>query len=247
MVAGKGCRISYDKKGFWKHKQKGWIINEAFPNIRLDIAELTRFMDDVYFVDYKPVNGDVCIDVGAGIGTETICLSKIVGSSGRVYAIEASPFTFEILNCNVRDNQLPNVECFNLAIADHNGQLKIGDDTNDHISNSVLNTKEGVLVDALTMDEFLERNKIDHISYLKVNIEGAEQFLIRKFNAISTVKYAAISCHDFLGKRLSDNSFFTKEAVLKFLHANDFSTMSKNTGIDYVDDWIYAKNNRYSS
>lgn len=241
MLAGKSCKISYDKRGFWRHRQNGWVINEAFPNLRMDVAALTKFMDDVYFTDYKPVNGDVCIDVGAGIGTETIYLGKL-NATGGLYAIEASPFTFEILKSNVQENEIGNAHCFNLAISDHNGQIKIGVDTDDHISNSVLKSTEGVNVDAVTMDHFIKTNNIGTIKYLKVNIEGAEKLLIRGFSSINQVQYAAISCHDFLGKRLSDDSFYTKDVVLEFLHANGFTTMSQKTGTDYIDDWIYARN-----
>jgi hypothetical protein len=43
---------------------------------------------DVFFQEYTPVEGDVVVDVGAGIGTELGLFSRLVGPTGRVYAIE---------------------------------------------------------------------------------------------------------------------------------------------------------------
>ena len=41
---------------------------------------------------YRPQPGDTVIDVGAGIGIDTLALSPLVGSTGRIYSIEAHPW-----------------------------------------------------------------------------------------------------------------------------------------------------------
>jgi hypothetical protein len=92
------------------------------------------------------------------------------------------------------------------------------------------------------MDDFIADNKIEQIVFLKVNIEGAERLLIRRFTAISRVRHIAISCHDFLGKRMNDDSLFTKQEVSEFLLKNSFDICSQQTGVDYIDDWIYGVN-----
>jgi FkbM family methyltransferase len=245
FLAGKGNRIRYNKSGYWSHRQKGWIINEAFPNIRLDIKGIQDFNQQVYFHQYQPSLNDIVIDVGAGIGTESIFLSKAVGNKGIVYAIEASPSTYRILRANIEDNKLQNVHCFNIAIADRHGQLKISDAVENHIANSVFED-QGVEVEALTMDEFFVGNDIKTVDFLKVNIEGAEKLLVRSFNGIDKVHYIAISCHDFLGRRTGNPVFFTREIIVTFLLQHDFEISSRNSGVDYEDDWIYGRNKLFT-
>jgi len=243
FATGRRNRISYNKKGFWTHKRRDWVINEAFPDIRMDIAGMQKTIDEIYFHDYKPAPGNICIDVGAGIGTESLFMSARLGRTGKVYAIEAAPLTFAILEANVSDNRLENIRCYQLAISDTNGRIKISSDVSNHIANSVF-MNQGEWVEAVTMDEFIDKNNIDLIDYVKVNIEGAEKLLIKSFTKVGRVRYLAISCHDFLGKRLNDDTFFTREAVTAFMVKNNFSISSRNTGVDYVDDWIYGINRK---
>src|SRR4051794_12278193 len=62
--------------------------------------------------------GDVCVDVGANAGYFSLLASDIVGDSGAVVAIEASPRVFEILQANLARNRARNVRPVNIAAAD---------------------------------------------------------------------------------------------------------------------------------
>jgi FkbM family methyltransferase len=245
MVVGNKIKIRYQPGNFWTHYKNGLGINEASPNVRFDPDEQISFIRDVYFSSYQPSGNDVFVDVGAGIGMETIYLAREASYTGQIYAIEASPHTFEILRANVSENKLTNVRIFNLAISDQNGSILIDTTQENHISNSVF-SKKGSTVNALTMDRFMEQNQIGKIDLLKVNIEGAEQLLIKNFESIRKVKHVAISCHDFLYKRNGDIHFKTREIVSSFLKDQHFDIHSKSTGVDYIDDWIYGTNKMYS-
>ena len=61
------------------------------------------------------------------------------------------------------------------------------------------------------------------------------------------VKQIAISCHDFLYKRSRDKNFKTKETVIRFLENRNFAVVGNETGVDYVDDWIYGSNRKFIS
>ena len=62
--------------------------------------------------------GDWVIDVGANVGHYTAKLSRLVGPSGRVLALEPVPKTFELLAHNVRRLPTANVTLLNLAASD---------------------------------------------------------------------------------------------------------------------------------
>ncbi|HLK28149.1 MAG TPA: FkbM family methyltransferase [Puia sp.] len=241
---GKKTKISYANEGYWSQKGDGWIVNDVYPDVRMNIQKLKELIVDVYFHEYKPKSGDICIDVGAGIGTESIYLSKAIGQTGKIYAIEAVPLTFKLLNANKRDNHLDNMSCFQYAISDVSGKINISSNAGGHEKNSVF-ASEGESVDAITMDEFIQQHKIDKINFFKTNIEGAEKLLIRKFESISKVHHVAISCHDFLARRLNDETFATRKDIQSFLLANNFEILTRNTGIDYKDDWVYGVNKNF--
>jgi len=61
--------------------------------------------------------GDTVIDVGANIGDLTVPLSRVVGESGRVYAIESNPTVFNVLCANLALNSLVNVKPINAFVA----------------------------------------------------------------------------------------------------------------------------------
>jgi len=241
---GNNAKISFHSRNRWVHYKGGWIINEVLPDIRFDPEKQMRFIRDLYFKNYLPRSEDVFIDVGSGIGMESMFLSRQADYKGMVYAIEASPFTFGLLKANIECNQLNNIKPFNVAISDRCGEIFIGNNPINHIANSVF-TNKGRTVRAITMDGFMEENQIDNVGLLKVNIEGAERFLIDSFEKISKVKHVAISCHDFLYKRSGDKNFKTKKTIIRFLENRNFEVTGNQTGIDYIDDWIYGANRMF--
>jgi FkbM family methyltransferase len=244
-VLGNHAKIRFHSQNYWTHYRDNWIINEVVPDIRFDPDRQMTFIREVHFKHYLPSSEDVFIDVGSGIGMESMFLSRQGDFKGRIYAIEASPFTFELLKANIQSNHLKNIQPFNVAISDRSGEIFIDDSQVNHIANSVF-TGKGTAVRAITMDGFMEENQIESVGLLKVNIEGAERLLIGSFEKISKVKHVAISCHDFLYKRSGDENFKTKKTVIRFLENRNFDVTENNTGIDYVDDWIYGSNRMFN-
>lgn len=60
--------------------------------------------------------GSVAIDVGANIGDLTVPLAKIVGASGRIYALESNPKIFNVLCANLALNGISNTRPLNVII-----------------------------------------------------------------------------------------------------------------------------------
>ena len=61
--------------------------------------------------------GSTVIDVGANIGDLTVPLARIVGESGRVYAIESHPENYNVLCANLALNGLRNTKPINVFVA----------------------------------------------------------------------------------------------------------------------------------
>ena len=212
------------------------------PNYRTNsYQDAKKICDDVIFSHYKPNLNDICIDIGAGIGTESIFMSKLVGS-GKVYSIEAFKDVFDLLNMNIKHNNLHNVNTYNLAITASNGYAYISDN-DSHIENKLVRSDlpgDFKKVKSITIDQFINDHNIQQIDVVKVNIEGAEKELIKCFNKITLVKNVAISCHDFLGIRNGDTDMFTKDKVVTFLKENNFIVSTLNTPNDWENDWVFG-------
>jgi FkbM family methyltransferase len=125
-------------------------------------------------------SGMVVIDVGAHHGFYTLLASKKVGPAGRVLAFEPSPRERKKLLRHLRFNHCLNVKIWDCALgrAAGNAELFIIDGTQTGCNslrppNSVQPTKS-VPVRLESLDECMEREGIEHIDFIKMDVEGAE-------------------------------------------------------------------------
>ena len=135
------------------------------------------FDDDIFFSgvpEYQPDDGHVIIDIGAHIGTFSLLSSSKVGN-GKVYAIEASEESFNLLRINVALNQCSNISVHHFAMADKDGTCTLYHDIGNwgHSTVSKL-SKFSETVRSCTLSAFLEGNQISECHFAKLNCEGAE-------------------------------------------------------------------------
>ena len=173
---------------------------------------------------YTPTQGDVVIDVGAGIGEETIIFSNMVGPSGRIISIEAHPATFACLEASIDHLKFDNALPLQLAIADQHGTVFISDDE-AHLGNSIIQAQRVISVESKSIDDVARDLKLERIDMLKMNIEGAERLAVQGMSEFATkVRHVAISCHDFVAEAGGDDSFRTLSFVSEQLHQMGFRT-----------------------
>lgn len=194
---------------------------------------------------YLPKTGDCVLDIGAGLGEESIIYAKLVGLQGKVYSLEANPHTFAGLSYLFSENGLNQAKACHIAMYNHDGEVTIEDDAGNYLTNTI-NAGGTITVKSRTLDTFVRENKIERIDFLKSNIEGAEQYLIDGMtHSLHIIKNLCISCHDFRHVYHNHGEFYmTKEKIKSFLEQNKFETMVRTTGDRVVDDYIYARNTR---
>jgi len=198
---------------------------------------------------YVPEKGNTIIDIGAGLGEETIHYSHLAGETGRVISIEANPMVFEILNKTILLNKLANVASHNIAIYQQKGMVNLAEDKTSYEAFYVTPEKDKAAnnIPANRLDDFFTEQKISRVDLLKVNIEGGERFVINTLGPeqLLMIRHVAIACHDFRYRREGNEFFKTKDLVIQFLGQNGFDIQTRHTDIEYINDWVYGTNKFY--
>lgn len=216
---------------YWSYPRPVWHIDNSYND----------FIKN-YCYHYKPSQGHTIIDVGAGIGEETIYFSKACGSSGRLISIEAHPETYNCLKTMIEQNNLFNSIPLNVALTHQSGNVMIKNHI--HSINRSINTQNGIKVPSDTLDNILKIYNIKKIDFLKMNIEGAEKLAIKGMQeTIFKIQVVCISCHDFIYERNSDLFFKTKDSVISFLLDNNFDIVHRESSqYPWLRDQVWATN-----
>ena len=165
-----------------------------------DFIVMTRHEDDI-IERFLPKQGDIVVDIGAHMGRYTIISSKRVGANGKVVAIEAHPNNFEMLNRNIKLNQLTNVVPLNYAVYSKETKIKLylpEVESGYTIYNTIMSNRartedKFVEVNANTLDYLLQLKGIMEVNWIKIDVEGAEfEVLQGATNVLSKSKDIAL-------------------------------------------------------
>ena len=112
-------------------------------------------------------------DVGAHAGFYTVAFSRLVGTSGAVYAFE--PFAENVCHLlrHVHLNSLGNVCVVQVALGASSELVGFRRAPSNSMG-SVASDERSYLVPSVTVDDFLARNPGAHPDLLKIDVEGAE-------------------------------------------------------------------------
>ena len=168
--------------------------------------------------EHRLKDNDVIINIGAHIGVFALIASSAV-PGGKVYAVEASKDTFNLLRINAAINKADNISIHQIAIADKNGTCILYHDTG-HWGHSITKqlSRHVETVDSLTLEDFLTENKIKRCNFLYLNCEGAEFPILLSASPRTLEKFDIIltDCHTHLWLKN------TMDDLLSHLRASGF-------------------------
>lgn len=241
---GKGVReIRYDS-GIWLHDTRHGFFAYHRPYIRLDMAQLDVDAQASFFWGYRPRQGDLIIDVGAGVGEEVLTFSRAVGNNGKVVCIEAHPHTYRCLEKQVQYNRLRNVIPVHAAATEKPTGTAVITDSGAYLTNR-LTADTGIPISATTVDALIRKLSLGGINFLKMNIEGAEgRAILGMSETLRQTEVLCISCHDFLAETTADDSLRTKDLVKEFVrdHGFDIAERSHPDLPAYLRDQVWGYN-----
>jgi len=140
--------------------------------------------------------GDYVLDVGANIGSHTLPLALLVGSTGKVLAFEPTRFAVEKLRANAALN--PELQT---RIEAH--QLLLVGASTDEVPPAIYSSwplieaenvhaqHRGRLMGtegarAVTLDGFLAERQLAHVDFIKIDVDGNEPAVLR--GALETIQ-----------------------------------------------------------
>ncbi|MEV7996059.1 FkbM family methyltransferase [Streptomyces sp. NPDC086077] len=128
--------------------------------------------------------GDGFVDVGANIGVFSVLAARLVGATGRVVAVEASPACHRRLERHVRLNGCRTVRAVNAAASDRRGKLTFTLASSRNTgANSIVpydGPAEAVFeVDAAPLPDLLAPGELERARVIKIDVEGAEGAVVR--------------------------------------------------------------------
>lgn len=129
--------------------------------------------------------GDVFLDVGAHIGFYSLIASKVVGTDGKVLAIEADPYNYERLWHHLRLNNIGHVQALNIGVSDQRETLRLGTNTTGNRGGSsfLSMSPAGLDVECYPLSSVLKAHRINEIRGAKFEIEGFEFRVLNQFFA----------------------------------------------------------------
>jgi len=120
------------------------------------------------------------LDIGAHQGLYTLLAASQVGRRGRVFAFEPSPREQRALRLHVALNRCRNVVTQTYALANENGIKELfvvqGSQTgcNSLRPPVVFSGTAAVHIEVTRLDDWLAKQKIDRVDFIKLDVEGAE-------------------------------------------------------------------------
>jgi FkbM family methyltransferase len=132
---------------------------------------------DFYQHFHKVKSGDVVMDAGANNGYVSLLFSKLTGKTGKVYAFEPDSINIGHINDNMAlDKTLDN----NIVIEDlllWNENTFVDFYEAGTVGSSAVwipDSEKLVKKEAVTIDDWVKRNNITKLDFIKMDIEGAE-------------------------------------------------------------------------
>lgn len=188
--------LSFEGLGLLRYRPVQLLFNFIIMKIKTDFVEINNqkiYLDyndslclslnkKYEFLEYSLIRkylqkDNVVFDIGAHIGYYTLNFASLVGDKGKVFSFEPNPTNFTLLKKNVEINNHNNVNLFQKAISNFNGNIRlyISDFSSGmHRIHESKFCNDFIEIESVRLDDFVKNHEIKKIDFLKIDVEGAE-------------------------------------------------------------------------
>lgn len=120
-------------------------------------------------------------DIGTNIGETLLNFSKL-NPEGKNFGFEPVPYLFERVKANIALNKFDNILLQNIALSNQNETLFFQKPTNNNsggIALHKLQLEGNIPIPAVTLDEFIQKEKIAKVDFIKIDVEGFEMNVLK--------------------------------------------------------------------
>lgn len=149
----------------------------------IDSFNFLSYEEEELSMQYKIIEkNDVIFDIGGNYGWYSIHIGKKFPLA-EIYSFEPVPNTFAILKENISINNITNIKIVNLGLSNEVGEFTFYCDPNLTVNASLNNVSDNsnaieVICKVDIFDNFIVKNNITKIDFIKCDIEGAELFAL---------------------------------------------------------------------
>ncbi len=163
-------------------------------------------------------NQKIIIDAGANVGYTTVYFSNELKDI-KIFAIEPSSENCEMIFKN--SSFFKNIKVYQMALSEkENTYFNLDRNFRDGKDWSIATAEaENGDIKGISIKEIINENGLEHISLLKIDIEGAERFIFKKDNNLDFLKITeivALEIHDEFDIRNSINEILTENGFFIF-------------------------------
>lgn len=161
-----------------------------FISYRLGLGRRSAATEYVYHLPRLAKAGDTAIDIGANLGYYARPLSEIVGTAGRVHAVEPVPVVCRVLRRNLRGCR--NVEILDCALGAENKEIIMSNDSARETG--YLGTGRNFVGDAagegaVTFTARMRRGSelfagLERLDFVKCDVEGYELIVMHELRPL---------------------------------------------------------------
>lgn len=210
--------------------------------------------------------GMTFFDVGANVGYYSFIASSLVGKTGKVFAFEPSNIAYHAFMGNIKnikiesDNKMYNIYVSNFALGEKEDDMELfsADGLPDNIYNihspSFLNRKDqhylkegniGINMGfkhVTTLDAFCKTCNIDHIDFIKIDVEGMEFPVLKGMKSLLDNKQVDYIMIEFLEEKgmVFDEGSESKE-MSNFIDSYNFKILNTKRYDDRYWNVLYRR------
>jgi FkbM family methyltransferase len=158
-----------------------------------DLSHIPEILQEIYlqkiYHPYLTGTDGIFLDLGLNIGLWSLFASKY---AKQIYAFEPAKEIYDIALLNLKDNGITNVKAFQKAISVTDGKATFYHSSNttcNSLLQAINDNKITEEVETITLETLVKQEKIEHINFIKCDIEGFEDKLLcsDSFRAIAPI------------------------------------------------------------